>query len=77
MDNKIDINALRKAVEKSGMTQQQIADATEIGQSMISLFLNGKRGLSYFSYVSICKAIGEDPKNFLTEYGKKVLTTEL
>lgn len=68
---------LQAAVKDSYLTQQQLAERVNVTQAQISRFINGKRGLSFFTYVAICKAIGRDPKDFMTEDAKERLTLEL
>lgn len=68
---------LQEAVKNSSMTQQQLAERVNVTQAQISRFLAGKRGLSFFTYAAICKAIGHDPKDFMTEAAKERLTLEL
>lgn len=69
-------NKLRRAITKARISQVELAEETGLDQSHISRFLAGKRGLSYFSYAAICKAINADPADFLNEEGKKLLTGE-
>lgn len=68
---------LQEAVKNSEQTQQQLAESVGVTQAQISRFLTGKRGLSFFTYAAICRAIGRDPKDFMTDKAKESLTMEL
>lgn len=68
---------LQEAIKASGVSQQQLAEKVGISQAHISRFITGKRGLSFFTYSALCRAIGRDPKDFMTEDAKERLTLEL
>ena len=77
MEQYIKYEELQSAVKRSGKTQKELAEAAGVGQTHISRFLSGQRGLSFFTFRSICKAINKESSEFLTEEGKKALTLEL
>ncbi|WAX12748.1 hypothetical protein EC99P2_00051 [Enterococcus phage EC99P2] len=71
------LEELRGEVKRQGITQQELAEETGITQSHISRFLNGTRGLSFFSFAALCGALGKSPSDFLNDEGKKLLTPEI
>lgn len=54
--------ALSEHMLSQGLTQLNVAKATGIPQSAISLFLRGKRGLSGDSVLSLIRVISEEPE---------------
>lgn len=72
--NYIDTMAFREAIARSGMTQRELEEESGVSQSHISKVLTGQRGISLIMFARLCKAIGKEPAEFLTEEGKKLLT---
>jgi transcriptional regulator with XRE-family HTH domain len=52
------IDQLRLAVQESGKTQVEIADATGINQGNLSKFLRGERSLSLENVAALCAELG-------------------
>lgn len=49
---------------KHGLSQEQLAERTGIGQTVLSAYENGKRPLSRRAAIKIGEALGENPEKF-------------
>lgn len=52
------LDQLRTAIDKSKLTQTQIADKADISQAQVSRVLQGKQGTSLDTAERIAKAVG-------------------
>jgi transcriptional regulator with XRE-family HTH domain len=51
-------SAVRRAIERSGLTRYQISQATGIDQGSLSRFVRGQRGLSTTSLDRLAEVLG-------------------
>ena len=56
---------------KHGMSQEQLAEKTGIGQTVLSAYETGRRPLSRRAAVRIGAALGEDPEKFFPNIVQK------
>ena len=74
----MDLKTLRKDIENSGLTQDQLGEIIGKGQSSISRYLSDERNISIKVLETICKTLGVHPcKYFLENNIWKILATIL
>ena len=56
---------------KHGMSQEQLAEKSGIGQTVLSAYETGRRPLSRRAAVRIGAALGEDPEKFFLNVAQK------
>lgn len=61
----VDIKAIKRYIEEAGVKQKLIAEKSGIGETKLSLILQGKRELKAGEYANICKSIGVPMNKFL------------
>lgn len=63
----IDIAAMNRYIEESGMKQGWVAARAGMTQDAMTRTMNGKRRMKADEYVSICRAIGVPLDRFVSE----------
>lgn len=62
----LDYNVIKEDIDKSGLSQREIADLTGIPKSSIQRYLSGNSAnVPLDKIVDIAKAVGADPKHWL------------
>jgi len=65
------IGLLIAAREKSGLTQQQLADLLDKPQSYIAKYEGGERRLDVIEFIAIARALNFDPARAVREVSAK------
>jgi transcriptional regulator with XRE-family HTH domain len=58
---------LSAARQRSGLTQQEVADRLQKPQSFVAKYEGGERRLDVIEFVSVARAIGADPARILSK----------
>jgi transcriptional regulator with XRE-family HTH domain len=66
------IALLRRARERSGLRQQDVADALGVPQSFVSKYESGERRLDLIELRQVCEALGTTLTRFVSEFQKEV-----
>lgn len=61
---------LIQARKDAGLTQQQVADKLGRPQSFVAKYEGGERRLDVVEFVEIAKALGANPKAFISDLQK-------
>jgi transcriptional regulator with XRE-family HTH domain len=59
------LNLLVEARERSGITQQDLAERLRRHQSFVAKYEGGERRLEVIEFVQVCRAIGVRPERIL------------
>ena len=58
-------NRLSEAIEKSGMTQKEIAERIGVSRSQISCYLHNKKMPALDTFANLCKVLDLDANDIL------------
>lgn len=65
-----DYEALKTAIDSSGMKQKVVAVKAGLKENHFCLILSGKRKCEAGEYISLCKALNIEPGAFMEEVKK-------
>lgn len=61
----VDVELIKEYFRKTGIKQKVIAEKSGIGESKLSMVLQGKRKLEAGEYAGLCDALGVPLKTFV------------